>query len=96
MKKFFSSTFVNEELLEEERIYHPIKLEYYKIVNEEENKFGVNVVKKEYKKEGLKVENQRISYISDNEKKIEEILNTLERNKVTPTGLEDVLNDLIV
>ena len=36
MKTFFSSTFIKEKSLEEARIYHPIKLEYYKIENEGE------------------------------------------------------------
>lgn len=93
MNTFFSSTFIKQEELEEAKIYHPIKLEYYKIANEGE-KFGINIVKKEYRKEGTKVDNQKREYLSNDETEVEEILKTLERNEVTPMGLEDVINDL--
>lgn len=99
MRTFFSSTFIKKETLKEARIYHPIKLEYYKIINEDEMikqeraKFGIHVVKTEYKKEDIKVENKKIQYLSNDEKKIEEILNILKENEVTPITVEDVLSD---
>lgn len=101
MKTFFSSTFVNEELLQQEGICYPIKLEYYKITNEidpqeEKVKFGIKVVEKEYKKEGIKVNKQKIEEVSNDEEKIEELLKKLERNEVTPGGLEDVINEFVV
>jgi hypothetical protein len=99
MKIFFSSTFISKETLNEAGIYHPIKLEYYKIINEDEmirkekSKFGINVIKTEYKKENIKVEHKKIQYLSNDEKKIEEILNILKENEVTPIAVEDVLSD---
>lgn len=99
MKTFFSSTFIKKETLSEAGINHPIKLEYYKIINEDElikqekAKFGINVVKTEYKKEDIKVEHKKIQYLSNDEKKIEEILNLLKENEVTPIVLEDVISD---
>ena len=90
---------MKKEELSEVGICHPIKLEYYKIINEDEiikqkkAKFGIDVVKTEYKKDDIKVENKKLQYISSDEKKIEEILNTLKDNKVTPIIVEDVLND---
>lgn len=36
MRTFFSSTFIKKETLKEAGIEHPIKLEYYKIINEDE------------------------------------------------------------
>ena len=36
MKTFYSSTFIKKEELQEEGIAYPIKLEYYKIINEDE------------------------------------------------------------
>lgn len=98
MRTFFSSTFIKKETLREAGIYHPIKLEYYKIINEDEiikqerAKFGIHVIKTEYK-EDIKVENKKIQYLSNDEKRIEEILTILKQNEVTPVAVEDVLSD---
>ena len=54
MKTFYSSTFIKKEELQEEGIAYPIKLEYYKIINEDEimkgekARFGIKVIKTEY------------------------------------------------
>lgn len=99
MRTFFSSTFIKKETLSEAGIHYPIKLEYYKIINEDEirkkgkAKFGINVVKTEYKQDKVKVENKKIQYVSNDEKKIEKILDTLKENEVTPIAVEDILND---
>ncbi len=99
MRTFFSSTFIKKETLKEAGIEHPIKLEYYKIINEDEMikqekaKFGINIVKTEYQKDKVKVENEKVQYLSNDEKKVEEILNILKENEVTPIGVNDVLND---
>ena len=51
MKVFFGSIFIKKEELEEARINYPIKLEYYKIINEDEfinknkEKFGIKIIK---------------------------------------------------
>lgn len=99
MRIFYNSTFIKKEMLNQAGIYHPIKLEYYKIINEDEMikqekaKFGINIVKTEYKKDDVKVENKKIQYVSNDEKRIEEILNILKENEVTPVAVEDVLSD---
>lgn len=98
MRTFFSSTFIKKETLKEAGIYHPIKLEYYKIIHEdgmiqEKAKFGIHVVKTEYKKDKVKVENKEIPNLVNDEKRVEEILNMLKENEVTPIGVEDILND---
>lgn len=99
MKTFFSSIFMEKEALKEAGIYHPIKLEYYKIINEDEiikqekARFGISVIKTEYKTENLEVENKKIQYLSNDEKRIEEILKLLKENEVTPIAVEDVLSD---
>lgn len=99
MRTFYSSTFIRKETLKEAGIDHPIKLEYYKIINEDEiikqnnAKFGIHVIKTEYKKEEIKVENKKIQYVSNDETKIEQILNTLKENEVTPITVEEVLSD---
>lgn len=99
MRIFFSSTFMEKEALKEAGIYYPIKLEYYKIINEDEMikqekaKFGIYVVKTEYINDDIKVENKKVQYVSNDEKKIEEILNLLKENEVTPITVEDILSD---
>lgn len=93
MNTFFGSTFIKQEALEEARIDYPIKLEYYKIINEREA-FGIEIVKKEYRKEGTKVDNEQKENVTDDEKEIDGILKTLERNQVTPAGLEDAIKEL--
>jgi len=100
MRIFFSSSFVKKETLNEAGIDHPIKLEYYKIINEDEiikqekAKFGINIIKTEYKKEDTKVEDKTIKYISNDEKRIEEILNIFKENEVTPVSAEEIISDL--
>lgn len=99
MKTFYGSTFINKEKLEEERINYPIKLEYYKVINEDEfnkknsTKFGVNIIKTEYRGNEPKVEKREIKYLSNDEQKVNEILDILKKNEVTPVALEDVIID---
>ncbi len=100
MNTFFSSTFVGEEALKEAEIYHPIKLEYYKHTTEgtekaeNEAKFGINIIKKEYKKEGLKIENKELTGITNDEQEIEELLSFLGKTEVMPIHVIDVLKDI--
>lgn len=100
LKIFFSSTFIKKEVLKEARINYPIKLEYYKIINEDEMingekaKFGIGVVKTEYIGNNINVENKTIKYLSNDEKRIEEILKIFKENEVTPIGVTDIISDL--
>lgn len=100
MKTFFSSMFIENEKLREAEINYPIQLEYYKIINEDELmkqegvKFGIYIVKTEYKKEKVKIEDKKIQYVSNDERKIEEILNILKRNEVPPVTAEEILREL--
>ena len=71
MRTFFGSTFIEKDKLEEAEIYHPIKLEYYKEINEDDiqkvdkTKYGITIVKTEYKKDNLEVETKNIKYITN-------------------------------
>lgn len=100
MKIFFGSTFIKKEILKEAGIYYPVKLEYYKIINEDEMikrekpRFGIGIVKTEYREKDIKVENKIIKYLSNDEKRIEEILKIFKENEVTPIGVNDIINDL--
>lgn len=100
MKTLYGSTFINKQQLKEEGIDHTIKLEYYKIINmnelEENNKekFGINIVKTEYMKNDTKIEEKEIKYLSNDEQKVNNVLNILKRNKVTPVCIKDIILDL--
>ena len=56
MKNFFGSIFINRDELLEAGINYPIKVEYYKIIDEnkreKENKliYGIQIIKTEYKR----------------------------------------------
>ena len=99
MKTFFGSIFIEKEKLEEAGVQHPIKLEYYKIINEDEfisksnAKYGIEIVKTEYLDNDTKVEDKTIKYLSSNEQKINDILTILKDNEVTPICVQDVICD---
>ncbi len=102
MNTFFGSIFIEKEKLKEAGIINPIKLEYYKIINEDEfvkeknKKYGIEIVKTEYIGNDMKVENKMIKYLSNNEQKIDEILKILKENEVTPIAVQDVICDFSV
>ena len=91
--------FIEKEKLQVAGVKYPIKLEYYKIINEDEfinknnAKYGIKVVKTEYIENNTKTEEKTLKYLSSNEQKVNEILKVLEKNEVTPIGLEDVICD---
>ncbi len=99
MKIFFGGTFIEKEKLEEAGIEHPIKLEYYKIINEDEfvkknnEKYGIKIVKTEYLQNDTKIEDKTIKYISNNEQKVNDILEILKHNEVTPISVQDIICD---
>ena len=99
MKTFFGSIFIKKEKLEEAGIKHPIKVEYYKIINEDEfikkdkAKYGIKIVKTEYLENDTKVEDKTIQYLSSNEQKINDSLKILKENEVTPISVQDVICD---
>ena len=100
MKIFFNSTFISKESLKDTYINYPIKLEYYKIINEDEiikgkkPKYGISIEKTEYTEKNINVEKKTIKYLSNDEKKIEKILNLFKENEVTPISAVDIICDL--
>ena len=99
MKNFFGSIFINRERLEEAGINYPIKVEYYKIINEEEkmkqNKliYGIQVIKTEYR-DKIGIEQEKIDHITNDENEITTMLSLMKENEVTPIGLEDVILEI--
>lgn len=96
MKTFYGGTFINKTKLKEAQIYNPIKLEYYKIENEEDTKeaYGIEVVKTEYMQNDILVERKRLDEITDNEKVANNILDLFKRNEVTPISADEIIKDL--
>ena len=100
MTTFFGGVFIDQETLETSGINHPIKLEYYKRINEdelfEENKakYGVNIVKTEYTNEQTIVEQKGIKYLTNDETRANYLLKILKENFVTPIELDEIVSDL--
>lgn len=99
MTIFFGGVFIDQKTLETAGINHPIKLEYYKRINEDElfqenkAKYGVNIVKTEYKKDKTIVEQRSIKYLTNDEKRANYLLKILKENFVTPIELDDIVSD---
>jgi len=99
LKNFFGSIFINREELEEAGINYPIKVEYYKIINEDkikqENKkiYGIQIIKTEYK-EKIGVEQSKVEEVTEDEKELNNFLGLMKDNEVTPTTLEDIVLEL--
>ena len=100
MRTFFGGTFIEKEKLEEVGIKHPIKLEYYKQINEDEinshkkAKYGIEIIKTEYIPNNLKIETKNIKYVTNDELEENKILNIFKENQVTPINSEEVIIDL--
>ena len=101
MRTFFGGTFIEKEKLEEAGIKHPIKLEYYKQINEdviksfEKTKYGIEIVKIQYNEDSkMTREVGNIDDISENEAEVISIINKLKENYVTPIVMKDIIEDM--
>ncbi len=100
MKTFFGSTFISQEVLKEAGIEHPIKLEYYKQINEDDikvfdrAKFGIFIIQTEYEKSQIRTKTKEIKYITNDEIQEERILKLFRENQVTPINSEEIISDL--
>ena len=99
LRTFFGKTTINNEDAEQanfDRMY----LEYYKNVNEREIKkdekpYGVTIIKKTQIGKILEIEEKEVKNILNRENGVDNILKLLVEYKVTPIGLDDVLQDLV-
>lgn len=93
--------YYGDTLLDENESNNKIMLEYYRVEKtatrsiNQKTFYGITIVKKEYKRDGIEFEKNCIERISTNENKIGNIIETLKKNKVTPIALNDVLADLL-
>ena len=99
IRKFYGGKFIDKEKLSNEGIDYPIKIEYFKIYDNEENKditqYGLEVVKTEYKTEKVDIENKEVLKVTKEEKIINNILDKLKNNEVTPVITKYIVEDLI-
>ena len=85
MKNFFGSIFINRDELSEAGINYPIKVEYYKIIDEDkkDNKdkliYGIQVIKTEYR-DKIGVEQNKIEHLTNDEKEITQMLGLVKEN----------------
>lgn len=99
MKTFFDGIFMNSDDLKEEGKDYPIKLEYYKTIEMEENveaKYGIEIVKTEYLNGRKNIEIGRVGNLTKDLDEAENILILFRNNEVTPVELEDILSDMFV
>ena len=96
-RTYHGETFLEEEDLAETNIKNKVQLEYYttKQTNQKKDVYGIEIIKKEFKTNGIDTEMSSINNISNSSQKVIEIINTLKEYKVTPIGLNDVLEDLL-
>ena len=93
---------MNREELQNIGVKYPIKLEYYKTQTNEENvknindiRYGIEVIKTSYIEEKVDIEKTCIPQIIKDEAKVENMLNILKENKVTPISAEYIIEDLL-
>ena len=98
MKTFFDGIFIDSNNVQNESEY-PIKLEYYKTIKTEENvkaKYGIEIVETEFINGKVNVESKIINSISNSSEEIEKMIEILKNNEVTPIGIEDAINEIII
>ena len=93
MKTFFGGIFIETSKLKEEGIQYPIKVEYYKLKDENSKKYGIEIIKKEYKSIGTKVEKEELKLLSKDECEIERMIELFKRNEVTPISAGEIIED---
>ena len=96
-KTLYGETYINATDAEE--IIDPIKLAYYKVfymedtLKEDSVCYSIEVVKEHESHQIAMTETKEISCKISNEEQVDALLALLKENKVTPIGLEDVLED---
>lgn len=97
MKSFFGGTYLEKDKLENNNIFYPIRLEYYKTENIENFKtvYGIEVVKTEYKNDEVNVENKIIDKVTDEEHTIDKILEQFKTGEITPAVSEEMVEELL-
>ena len=98
-KSFFGRAIIDSKYSEEIKKKKKIELEYYEthnLLEENERKYGIEIVKKDENKEKFNIESKIINNISSKENEISNLLKILMLNKVTPISVDDVISDMSV
>lgn len=96
-KCLFGKTVVDSTVSDELSSDEKFELEYYETTNsaeENKRKFGIEVVKKKDKDEKFNIESKIVNNLSNEEKTVKKLLNTLMMYKVTPTTVDDIISDI--
>lgn len=97
---YYGGISLDDEDMKETKNNRKIELEYYttkkcdNILNENKEQYGVEIIKKEYEGKDVKVEHNHRENICSNQDRITEIIDVLKRCKVTPIGLDDVMDEI--
>ena len=97
-RKFYGDTIINLEDMEEDELRNLFKIEYYQIessISEAShlNQYGIEILKRSYKDDTI-LERKEIMDITNVEEKVNNVLDILYRNKVTPISVDDIIEDL--
>ena len=98
LKTFYGGIFIEKEKLEREGINYPIKLEYYKKVNDEkaikegQKRYGVNIVRTDYQNDKPRIEEGSIEFLTNDEEKVEQVLKIFKEFEVTPIDMPNVMD----
>lgn len=96
-KCLFGKTVVDSTVSDELSSDEKFELEYYETTNsaeENKRKFGIEVVKKKDEDEKFNIESKIVNNLSNEEKSVKKLLNTLMMYKVTPTTVDDIISDI--
>ena len=96
-KCLFGKTVVDSTVSDELSSDEKFELEYYETTNsaeENKRKFGIEVVKKKDEDEKFNIESKIVNNLSNEEKTVKNLLNTLMMYKVTPTTVDDIISDI--
>ncbi|MBO5005762.1 MAG: hypothetical protein J6D03_11250 [Clostridia bacterium] len=101
LREFYGDTIIDKNDYNEFDGEFKIHLTYYKTqdclnLDDKNASYGMQVVKKQTDGNSMKVETKEFSNIVDTEEKVDNILEILKRNKVTPVAVRDVLEDMKV
>lgn len=93
-KKLYNCELTNYDYLNEQEC-KVINLEYYSILNEEKELYGIEIYKKERSNLGIeKIEKNVVANYTNDEEKINDLIKIMYENKVTPVSLQEIIRDI--